>query len=404
MYTIARRAAARALASVAITLTLTTSIWAQSERILYAFTCTNGDGGAPENGLIFDSKGNLYGTTAACGNDIGGTVFELTPNSNGTWTEQVLYSFSGFFGTGDGAEPAGQLVFDSLGNLYGTTVDGGANSGGTVFKLSPGANNTWTETVLWSFGFPDGNTPYAGVTLDASGNVYGTTTAGGPNGGGTVFELVPGSNGTWTENVLHNFGGGNDGLTPYAGVVFDTAGNLFGMTAYGGANDYGTIFELTPQSDGTWTEAIVHSFTGGADTIGSFGNLALDKAGNLYAETIYAVMKFTPSSGGKWYGKSLHDFAGASDGALAQDGLTFDDAGNLYGTTNLGGHHLGIVFELSPTADGTWTENVLHRFTGGNDGERPSLGNVTLDPMRNVYGTTTIGGAGGFGVVFEITH
>jgi uncharacterized repeat protein (TIGR03803 family) len=396
-------AIAKIFAAAAIALALASSGLAQGgEQILYGFTCVN-DGGIPDNGLILDSKGNLYGTTVIGGNAGGGTVFELTPNSNGSWTEQVLYSFNTFFG--DGGEPYSNLIFDNNGNLYGTTAAGGANSGGTVFKLSPGANNTWTETVLYSFGpLPDGGTPYAGVTLDASGNLYGTTADGGLNHFGTVFELVSGPNGTWTEKILHNFTGGNDGANPYSGVTFDKAGNLYGMTAYAGPNDYGAVFDLMPQSDGTWTEHVVHSFTGGADGIGSLGNLVFDRAGNLYAEAMYSVKEFSRASGSDaWTAKTLHNFTGGSDGAQAQGGLTFDNAGNLYGMTFAGGgSHLGTVFALSRGANGTWTEKVLHRFTGGNDGLSPTYANVTVDATGNVYGTAPLGGAGQCGVVFEI--
>jgi uncharacterized repeat protein (TIGR03803 family) len=406
MHRSVRSAIVEVAVAVAITLVLAASGWAQGgEQILYGFTCLNSDGGLPENGLILDSKGNLYGTTVACGNDVGGTVFELIPNSNGTWTEQVLYSFTGFFGTGDGAQPYSNLAFDNNGNLYGTTSAGGVNSAGAVFKLSPGANNTWTETVLYSFGpLPDGSTPYAGVTLDASGNIYGTTTEGGPNHFGTIFELVSGPSGTWTEKILHNFTGRNDGANPYSGVTFDAAGNLYGMTAYAGPNDYGAIFQLVPQSDGSWTEHIVHSFTGGADGIGSLGNLVFDRAGNLYAATMYSVREFSRAAGSdSWTAKTLHDFTGGSDGAQAQGGLTFDSAGNLYGMTYAGGgSHLGTVFTLREGTNGTWTEKILHRFVGGDDGFSPTYANVTVDPTGNLYGTAPLGGAGQFGVVFEI--
>jgi uncharacterized repeat protein (TIGR03803 family) len=175
---------AKVLALAALTLSLAATSLAQqdAEQILYAPTCssiTGGlSGGNPFGGVILDSKGNLYGTTVDCGNRLGGTVFELTPNADGTWAEQTIYNFDAE--TEDGSEPYGSLIFDSNGDLYGTTAMGGANQAGTVFELSPGANNTWTEKILFSFDpNPAGNTPETGLVFDAAGNLYGTAVAGG---------------------------------------------------------------------------------------------------------------------------------------------------------------------------------------------------------------------------------
>jgi uncharacterized repeat protein (TIGR03803 family) len=230
-----------------------------TEQVLHRFPDDNGtDGTAPVAGLIIDAAGNLYGTTSSGGTlFFRGTAFELTPAAGGVWTETVLHSFGN--GT-DASEPRAGLIFDAAGNLYGTTAVGGTGSNcifgcGTVFELTPAAGGGWTEKVLYSFNAngTDGYSPEAGLIIDAAGNLYGTTYAGGtssgcaPYGCGTVFELTPAAGGGWTETVLHNFGNGTDGSTPFAGLIFDAAGNLYGTTYYGGtgANEGGTVFEFT---------------------------------------------------------------------------------------------------------------------------------------------------------------
>ena len=229
------------------------------ETVLYSFTDEN-DGGHPYAGLVFDSAGNLYGTTLTGGQNTG-VVFKLSRRSNGKWKEKVIHAF-----TGAGAEgefPYGGLIFDSARNLYGTTSQGGGTANkGTAFKLSLGSTG-WEETTLYSFtGGTDGGNPLAGLVMDEQGNLYGTTSVGGAAGNGLVFELTPSSSG-WTESVLYAFNGNNDGRFPRAGVIFDTAGNLYGTNFYGGTVD-GTVFELTPGPQG-WSETVLYGFTGGAD-------------------------------------------------------------------------------------------------------------------------------------------
>ena len=196
-------------------------------------------------------------------------MFKLAPNPDGTWTERVLYSFTG---GADGLIPLAGLVFDAAGNLYGTTGYGGADGSGVVFKLAPNPDGTWTESVLYSFtGYADGSIPGAGLIFDPTGNLYGTTTSGGPfsagecpAGCGVVFKLAPNPDGTWTESVLHSFTGA-DGQYPRAGLVFDVAGNLYGTTNGGGPDNDGVVFKLKPNLDGTWTESVLYSFKDGAD-------------------------------------------------------------------------------------------------------------------------------------------
>ncbi len=245
--------------------------WA--EKILHNFVDDGVDGTAPQAGLILDAAGNLYGTTANGGSGNSpncvkspgcGTVFELSPIAGGCWTETVLHNFNedGV----DGVIPETSLIFDAAGNLYGVTDDGGANFYyGTVFELSPQAGGEWTETILHSFNNngADGYYPQ-GVIIDAAGNLYGTTYNGGADTGGTVFELTPAAGGGWTETILHSINNnGIDGDNPYAGLIFDAAGNLYGTTNHGGdrsSSGAGILFELAPATGGSWTETVLHSF------------------------------------------------------------------------------------------------------------------------------------------------
>jgi uncharacterized repeat protein (TIGR03803 family) len=344
--------------------------------------CT--DGLAPYAGLTFDTAGNLYGTTlnggaytSACEGSGCGTVFELSPGTNGTWTETVLHSFADV-GKG-GSNPEASLIFDARGNLYGTTYAGGAYGYGTAFRLAPGGNGAWTEKVLYTFcslaNCTDGNNPWASLIMDAAGNFYSTTYGGGANGYGTVFQLVPGSHDTWTENVLYSFAGnGKDGYAPEASLIFDAAGNLYGTTLLGGASGKGcggygcgTVFELSPGTNGTWTENVLYNFCsvrGCADGFGPQAGLISDAAGSLFGTT-YAggssgkgcdgygcgtVFRLTLGAKGKWKEHVLHKFKPkATDGYWPYAGLIFDASGNLYGTTIYGGAYAnGTVFEITP--------------------------------------------------------
>jgi uncharacterized repeat protein (TIGR03803 family) len=262
------------------------------EKVLYTFAHNGSDPSNPWSGLISDTAGNLYGTGIGGGAYYYGAVFELTPAAGGTWTETVLHSFAhnGY----DGTSPYGGLVFDSAGNLYGTTTEGGAYGEygwGTVYELSPAAGGGWTETVLHNFNDDgtDGTLPEAGLIVDASGNLYGTTSEGGAFNFGTVFELSPAAGGGWTETVLHTFNqDGTDGVLPYCSLILDASGNLYGTTTAGGNFNKGTVFELAPAAGGGWTETVLYSFHGvGRDGSGPYGGLVSDAAGNLYGTTQY---------------------------------------------------------------------------------------------------------------------
>lgn len=313
------------------------------ETVLYSFT-GGVDGANPQASLILDAAGNVYGTTFAGGKYGAGVVFKVSKK-----VESVLYNFAG---GADGANPESHLVMDSAGNLYGTTSAGGAYGLGTVFEVTPDNR----ETVLYSFGKgTDGATPVAGLTLDASGNLYGTTSAGGLYTYGTVFQLTQ-SGSSWTENILYNFQMGSDGGVPYAGLTFDGSGNLYGAATDGGdggSNGGGTIFKLSP-GKGSWTFTLLYSLPGWGIS-GSFRDLLMDAAGNIYATThcdgansAGTVFKLTPAAGA-WKYTSLYVFTGGKDGLYSFSNLVADKSGNLYGTTNQGGANgSGVIFRVKP--------------------------------------------------------
>ncbi len=341
--------------------------------------------------------------------------------------EKVLYTFTDRI---SGLDPWGGLAFDKAGNIYGVTLGGGQFSDGTVFKLTIKGNDGPSESVLHSFkrGGQDGLVPYSGPVLDPSGNLFGTTYSGGnrpctaysgTHGCGTVYELIPQPDGTWAEKIIHHFAGGDgDGLNPYAALVLDAAGNLYGTTYGGGSRKEcgkagcGTVFELTPDSNGTWQEKVIFNFYPLAGT-NPIAGLTLDESGNLYGTTAGetkgsngTVFELTPSPSGEWIETILHSFAfGTADGADPQSGVTFDSAGNLYGTTFLGGTAgYGTLYELTPSGGGTWTETIIHNFEGNSsDAAQPGPGKLVFDSAGNLYGASGTGGIGFYGTVFEFT-
>jgi uncharacterized repeat protein (TIGR03803 family) len=396
-----------ALLLIAITVLLAPGAMAQSKyKTLYKFT-GGADGRWPAAGLIRDELGNLYGTTLGGGAHSQGTAFELTPNSDGSWAESVLYSFCSPPTCDDGAGPEAGLTFYAGGNLYGTTIGGGYCDLGTVYQLTP-SNGGWAESVLYSFCGSDGSGPTAGVIFDSGGNLYGTTLD-------IAYELTP-ANGGWTESVLHTFCSlphCEDGEGARSGLIFDPGGNLYGTTPFGGKDNEGVVFKLTP-SGSTWTFSVVHAFTGGKDGGQPYvGSLVMDATGNLYGTTTTGgihnqgtVFKLSQSAG-KWEETVLHSFANR-DGSFPMGSLIFDLSGNLYGMTTVGGdlslcagNGCGVAFKLMPNSKGGWTETVLHRFLD-EPGAFPLYG-LILDPAGNLYGTTQGDEATTLGSVFEIT-
>jgi len=403
-----------------------------SEHILW--TLEGSSGVYPNSNLLLDQAGNLYGTTEEGGGD--GTVFEIGANGDKT----VIWSFT----PENGADPDGGLIMDASGALYGTTAYGGAFADGTVFKLTPpaAADGNWTESVLWSFGKgDDGKNPVGSLVADPSGHLFGVTQFGGNyNTAGTVFELSPPSSadGNWSESVLWNFGNGTDGEDPFAGLVMDQNGNLYGTTQIGGPSFFGIVFELTPPSNtgGSWNESIIWDFgdvnDSGHSPYGNFpvGPLLMDQRGNLYGTVEAggpgignpplvggAVFRLSPaaSSGGTWNPSVLWAFGAVGSGAGPTGNLATDANGNLYGTTQaVAGTNVtpsgGTVFELSPGPQDNdpWTETTLWVFGNYLDGNIP-LGGLTIDKSGNLYGTTNMGGitapfTQGSGTVFEVSN
>jgi uncharacterized repeat protein (TIGR03803 family) len=401
------------LAIFASTLLLATRGVSQTETVLHSFDGKYGY--SPDAGLIFDSSGNLYGSTYQGGAFNYGMIFELVPGADSHWAEKVVRNCNN--NGKEGYSPDSSLIFDPAGNLYGTTDYGGAHNAGTVFELARKTGGGWIEKVLHSFSSTgtDGYAPEGGLVFDAAGNLYGTTNYGGTDHSyGTVFELTPSAGGGWAEHVLFSFDGATSGEYPVGGLVLDAGGNLYGVAAAGGSSNYGTVFELTPHSGGIWSEKTVHTFTG-ANGVSPSGSLTFDAAGNLYGTTgaggtpgAGTVFKLTPADGGGWSETILYNFLGNSDGAYPASKLVFDTAGNLYGTTVKGGGSgaggYGTVFELTPMLDGSWTETQLHFFSSGTDGDgNQPVGNLILDGAGNLYGATLYGGTYDLGTVFEVT-
>jgi len=394
--------------------------WTQA--ILHNFAAGS-DGAFPQDGLISDQAGNLYGTSSDGGTGTGlgcnygcGTVYEVARGAGGQWTETVLYNFQG---NTDGSAPESSLIFDGAGNLYGTTYAGGGvgtctdGGCGTAFELSPASTGQWMETVLWRFtGATDGSNPSSGLLLDAAGQLIGETYfASSSAENGTAYALTS-IGGQWSLSSLSNFPS-TDGEYPTAGLVADRAGNLYGTTAFGGSLGLGAVFELSPTPSGGWGEKIIYSFVNGAQhsfRAQSPSGLVVDAKGNLYGENETGgqfgsgtVYELSPSSGGVWTEKTLYTFKGGTSGNGPLGGLVMDSSGNLYGTAEFGGLGSvqgqlltgnGIVFELSPVTNGGWSQRVIYQFAGyPSDGSQPQAG-LIFDKMGNLYGTTLQGGAG----------
>ncbi len=378
---------------------------AQTFKVIHSFTGGH-DGADPLNGFISDAQGNLYGTASSGGNSDNGVVYKI--NSKGA--ETVLHTFAG--GTKDGSSPQGFLVLDSAGNLYGTTSGGGAYGSGTVFEIAKtevekGKSRANVETVLYSFSWqPDGINPVAGLAIDAAGNLYGTTFAGGASGNGTVFELSPPSQegGKWTERVLYTFGSGSDGANPVGGVSLDTFGNLYGTTSAGGAYGLGTVFQLMPGTP--WTENKLHDFQNAEDGAVPYAGLISDQSGNFYGAATEGgingggtIFELSPSNG-SWSFTPVYSVPGWGISGSFRN-VVFDPAsGNFYGTTHCdGSYNSGTVYELSPS-NGQWNYSLLYTFTGGEDGLY-SFSNLVLNQGK-LYGTTKYGGSRNNGVIFEV--
>ena len=393
------------------------------------------DGSNPFAAFAPDSAGNLYGTAGAGGSGTCtddnlqgcGTAFKLAKR-NGNFTMDPLYSFRG---GSDGEFPLRPMTIGPNGSLYGTTVGGGegtcsfdgSTGCGIAFNLTPGPTfpktpfTPWDEKILYRFtGAGDGGSPFTTLLFDSSGNMYGTTVFGGTSNLGTVFKLTSTGGGNYTESVIYSFAGGMDGENPYDGLIADTAGNYYGTTANGGGSTNcsagcGTVFELSPNGSG-WTEKILYRFQGPTDGENPNAGLVMDSAGNLYGNTWQGgpggggtVYKLT-NSGGNWTETTIYSVPNAG---YAVGRLVKDSAGNLYNALQGGGGFgEGQIFELMPS-NGNWNYVDLYDFTGGTDGAN-AIGGVVVDSSGNIYGTATFGGANtcgsgayGCGTAWKIT-
>jgi uncharacterized repeat protein (TIGR03803 family) len=336
----------------------------------------------------------------------------LASSAWGASSESLLYSFNAF--SGDGYYPLGSLVADKKGNLYGATYQGGGGSEyGTVYKLSV-SGGVWSETQLHIFtgGTTDGEYPQdAPLVFDKAGNLYGVTYQGGLYGYGIVFELTP-SGKKWTYAVIHNFSGyPKDGTYPSSGLSFDAAGNMYGTTYQGGKHNYGTAFMMTLKK-GKWTEKPIHSFAGGNGGDYPVGGLIVGANGYFYGATIYGGATYNDGTvyrlfqaRGSWVGQTVYLFTGGAGGTNPYSGMAMDKAGNFYGTTYYGGaSNLGTVYKLTLGKNNKYTQSVLYSFKGGvTDGAYPYYAAPILDAKNNIYGTTYQGGSSSNeGTVWEL--
>jgi len=337
-------------------------------------------------------------------------VFAFSCATTIAQTTNVIFSFE----EDEGEYADTDLETDSAGNIYGTTVLGGEAGGGTVFKLSPTVNG-WKHEIVYSFtGGADGGEPYKGVTLDHAGNLYGTAVTGGSGsceGGCGVAYKITNIGGTWTQSVIHAFSGGDDGSGPGARLTVDRKGNVYGMAPTGGAYGFGTIYKIRPLRDGTWNFQVIHAFTGGGDGgTGSAGRMIVRKGhlfgaattGGTYGSGV--IFELAPRGMGDWHFETIYSFRGQPDGSFPYGALLFDPSGNIYGTTYYGGENgVGSVYKLSPRHHGEWAENVLYSFQEGSDGSYPISNLVFGGPGNvNLYGTTSEGGSGS-GTIFKLT-
>lgn len=383
------------------------------EAVLWNFD-GGSDGADPLGGIIADGAGNFYGTASAgAGHDIG-TVFKLA-ESGSAFKETTIMTFRGL----NGAYPTGPLIIDSSGTLYGTADEAGRYGGGTAFRIR--TRGRVRSNVIWNFGSSpkDGVFPHAGLTLGASGVLYGAASEGGLFEGGDVFKLTP-SGKAYTETILHEFGGDHDGKYPTNTLTLGQGGVIYGTTNGGGngcARGCGTVFKLTPTGSG-YAYAIVYAFRGGADGDLPSSELTVDSSGTMYGVTNYGgggsacdsggygcgtLYELTPSGSG-FSERVLWSFGYGTDGYYPLSNVIIGENGTLYGTAWQGGPTFGGTFyELTP-GQGSYTEKILLSFSSDSPGGYDPEGNLITDRRHLIFGTTYVGGSSEFpdGTVFRI--
>ena len=422
------------LATIIVFLAASTPAYATGrEKVLYQFYGANELVHHLCGKLTADAAGNLYGVGCSADNNYNGLIYRLKPGAKDKWTEEVIYNFTG---GSDGSGPNPDLVFDAAGNLYGAANQGGDYGAGTIFELSPTPNGTWTETTLYSFGGPlnDGIFPGSGLILDAAGNLYGGTMFGGNwqdnhcynginnTGCGTIFKMTHNPDGTWTESILYSLLF-IDGWEIFSGLTLDAAGNLYGMATWGGTGSpnlciagCGTVFQLAPQPDGSYMFHRLYSFQGGTD--GAYpvrdGHLLMDSNGNLYGATTFGgswsfycsseyngcgtAFQLTPQPNGTWNESVLHAFGNEDAGIYS---MSFTAAGVLAGVTGAGGaYNGGTFFELKPGSKGQWKYKDLYDFGSAYGDALNPEGPLTLGADGNFYGLSWLVGA--YGTMYRI--
>lgn len=377
---------------------------------LLTFSVRNG--AYPFGGLVYGSSGALYGATFGGGKYGYGVLFQLIQSAPEVWTPSILHHFK--TPATEGANPYGGLLVGPNGELYGTTTRGGAYGWGAAFEFLPPAQpgGAWTEVLLYSFGgtASDGVFPYGGLVRDQNGTLYGTTVSGGAYGLGTLFALSQPEAGVWVETVLHSFAGSGDAANPYAALTMDADGTLYGTAPYGGVTGNGAVFALTPQPGGDWTESVLCSFPGGTGGANPYGGVLLGVSGGLYGATTEggstgagAIYRCSQTKTGTWASAVLFNLPSyaASYGTLVSDA-----AGALYATTP-GSHgnsaNDGLIFKLTPPTEKgePWVPSTLYGFPGS-QGNGPRAG-LTWGPDGALFGTTVGLGPTGTGTVFQLT-
>jgi hypothetical protein len=388
---------------------LFSAAWANAgEKVLFPM---NAQAPYPNSALTADSAGNFYGTIAGSVGNCS-AIYQLSPTSGGGWKQTIIYTFQNCTKTGQ--YPLGKLLIDNEGNLYGAEYTWLDDGSGLVYELNKQSDGTWKYVVLHNFPPTEGG-PVGDLTFDSAGNIYGATNFDSTAFDGEIFELIAQPHGGWVESILYTFNYNNPPAGPVAGVTIDSQGNLYGPAFYGLNGGFGAIYELSQQSNGSWKLIPIYEFKSGSDGADPNSKLVFDSEGNLYGTALSPnngqVFKLSPSSGGGlWTKTTIHSFLSSNpnDGSQPIGTPVFDNNGNLYGAATYGGtgcnrNLCGVVYELSPQANGSWNETILQQFESAEDGSEPLAG-VTLDSAGNVYGTTNHGGSRyGYGTVYEIT-